>query len=238
MIRLYLFAEGQTEQTFADNILKPHLAQYDVFLDKIILIAHARKKGIVHRGGGRKYEPMKDDIVRFLKQEKGANVFFTTMIDLYAIAPELPGLAEAEPLRPNPIERVEFLETNFAADIDDRRFIPYIQLHEYEAYLFSNPSYFEFLYDNCSDKIAVLKEIADSYETPELINDGPETAPSKRIISQFPAYKRAKVADGSQLAELIGLEVIRNKCSHFNSWLSRLESLSGECIDTPEFNER
>lgn len=26
MARLYLFAEGQTEQTFANNLLKPHLA--------------------------------------------------------------------------------------------------------------------------------------------------------------------------------------------------------------------
>ncbi len=130
MIRLYLFAEGQTEQTFADNVLKPHLAKYDVFLEKNILIAHARKKGKAHRGGGRKYEPMKDDILRFLKQEKGANVFFTTMIDLYAIAPEFPGLNESEKLRQNTLQRVDFLEKSFANDIDDRRFIPYIQLHE------------------------------------------------------------------------------------------------------------
>lgn len=32
MVRLYLFAEGQTEQTFADNLIKPHLAQYQVYL--------------------------------------------------------------------------------------------------------------------------------------------------------------------------------------------------------------
>lgn len=226
MIRLYLFAEGQTEQTFADNILKPHLAKYNVFLEKIILIAHARRKGKVHRGGGRKYEPMRDDILRFIKQEKGANVFFTTMIDLYAIAPEFPGLNESEKLRQNSIQRVKLLEKAFADDINDRRFIPYIQLHEYEAYLFADPNCFNKHYGNCSEKVAIIKRIADSYETPELINDGIETAPSKRIISQFPAYEKGKVADGSQLAELIGLETIRNKCPHFNSWLLQLESLT------------
>lgn len=168
---------------------------------------------------------MKDDILRFLKQEKGANVFFTTMIDLYAIAPEFPGLNESEKLRQNTLQRVDFLEKSFADDIDDRRFIPYIQLHEYEAYLFSNPTCFEFLYDNCLDKVSVLKDIADSYETPELINDGAETAPSKRIIAQFPDYERAKSTVGSLLAESIGLEVIRSKCPHFNSWLLRLELL-------------
>ena len=227
MVRLYLFAEGQTEQTFADNIVKPHLAQYDVFLDKIILIAHSRKKGKAHRGGSGygDYQPMRDDILRFLKQEKGTNVFFTTMIDLYAIHHNLPGLAEAEIMRQNPMKRVEFLEKSFADEINDRRFIPYIQLHEYEAYLFSDPTCFESLYDNCSDEVEELKTISDSYETPELINDSKETAPSKRIIAQFPDYKRAKSTVGPLLAESIGLEVIRNKCPHFNSWLSRLELL-------------
>lgn len=110
------------------------------------------------------------DIVRFLKQEKGANVFFTTMIDLYAIAPELPGLAQAEPLRPNPIERVEFLETSFAADIDDRRFIPYIQLHEYEAYLFSNPIFYKLFPQKMSNlKLAEYQCLTNLnlYDSPE-----------------------------------------------------------------------
>ncbi|MEH2012700.1 DUF4276 family protein [Nostoc sp.] len=226
MVRLYLFAEGQTEQTFADNILKLGLAQHSVFMDKIILIAHARKKGHVHRGGGRKYKPMKDDILRFLKQEKGSNVFFTTMIDLYAIAPDFPGLAESESLRQNPIERVEFLEQRFAEDIGDYRFIPYIQLHEYEAYLFADPTCFEYLDALRTKEIEALQAIANQYETPEFINDGQQTSPSKRISAQFPDYEKAKSAFGPQLAELIGLEVIRSRCPHFNAWLSRLESLN------------
>ena len=54
MVRLYLFAEGSTEQTFADTVLKPHLAKVGVYLHPPVLIAHAKKKGTVHRGGGRK----------------------------------------------------------------------------------------------------------------------------------------------------------------------------------------
>ncbi|HLP90739.1 MAG TPA: DUF4276 family protein [Nostocaceae cyanobacterium] len=228
MIRLYLFAEGQTEQTFADNMLKPHLSQYSIFMDKIMLISHTRKKGTVHRGGGKNYEAMKNDILRFIKQEKSPNVFFTTMIDLYAISTKFPGLDEAEKLRQNPIQRVEFLENSFAQDIDDRHFIPYIQMHEYEAYLFSNPTCFEQLLPRDSKKVEVLKAIAEKYDTPELINDSPQTAPSKRIISQFPDYEKDKVRVGSQLAESIGLEIIRGKCPHFNAWLSKLESLNQE----------
>ena len=224
MVRLYLFAEGQTEQTFASNLLAPHLALYQIFITPV-LIAHARRKGKVHRGGGRKYQPMKDDILRFLKQEKASDVFFTTMIDLYAIPREFPRLNDAETLRSTPRKRVEFLEQSFAEDIDDLRFIPYLQLHEYEAYLFCDPTCFASRYDNCGREIAALEAIASKYETPELINDNPNTAPSKRIIAQFPAYEKAKAVEGSELAAQIGLQGIRDRCPHFNAWLSRLELL-------------
>ena len=155
MPRLYLFAEGSTELTFADTLLKPHLANLGVYLHPPILIAHARKKGIVHRGGGRRYLPMKNDILRFLAQEKSGDVFFTTMIDLYGIHPEFPGLAETENLRHLPDQRVEALEHAFGKDLSDRRFVPYIQLHEYEAYLFSDPTCFKYLYLPVAKKIPV-----------------------------------------------------------------------------------
>jgi len=226
MARLYLFAEGQTEQTFADNLLKQELARHQVYMHNPILIAHAKKKGRAHRGGGRKYAPMKNDIIRFLRQEKNEDVFFTTMIDLYAIHPDFPGLAESESMRQEPLQRVEFLEQCFAEDIGDHRFMPYIQLHEYEAYLFSDPTCFNYLATGKTKEIETLQAIASQYQTPELINDGQQTAPSKRIIAQFPDYGKAKSTFGPQLAELIGLPKIRSKCEHFNRWLSRLESLN------------
>jgi len=225
MARLYLFAEGQTEQTFADNLLKPHLAKYNVFMNKPVLIAHARRQGRMHRGGGRNYMPMKNDILRFLKQDQAKNAFFTTMIDLYAIHPDFPGLAEAELLRRDPFERVVFLEQKFTEDIGDQRFIPHIQLHEYEAYLFSKLTCFEYLSFGSTQKIERLQTIVSQYQIPELINDGPKTVPSKRIIAQFPDYGRAKSTFGPQLAEQIGLQSIRDRCLHFHKWLIKLESL-------------
>jgi len=170
---------------------------------------------------------MKNDILRFLAQERAGDVFFTTMIDLYGIHAEFPGLDEAEKLRPLPDKRVEFLERAFTKDIGDIRFIPYIQLHEYEAYLFSDPTCFAYFYDHHEKEIAALKAIADAYTTPELIDDGQHSAPSKRIIAQLPDYEDAKPAVGPQVAELIGQDVIRGKCPHFAAWLSRLEKLGG-----------
>ena len=227
MPRLYLFAEGLTEVTFADTVLKPHLASRGVYLHAPVLIAHAKKNRKVHRGGGRKYVPMRNDIRRFLAQERGADVFFTTMIDLYGIHAELPGLAEADKLRHLPERRVEALEQAFAEDIGDNRFVPYIQLHEFEAYLFSDPAAFEYFYDHHQKQIAALRAIADAHATPELIDDGQHSSPSKRIIAEFPDYEDAKSAVGPQVAQLIGLEVIRGKCPHFAAWLLQLENLGG-----------
>jgi hypothetical protein len=227
MARLYLFAEGTTELTFADTVLKPHLADMQVYLQPPVLVAHAKKKGKIHRGGGRRYVPMKNDILRFLSQEKGGDVFFTTMIDLYAIHTGFPGLDEAEKLRHMPEKRVELLEQSFATDIGDLRFLPYIQLHEYEAYLFSDPTWLAFFYDHHEKQIEALKAIAAGYATPELIDDGQHSAPSKRIIAELPDYEDAKSVVGPQVAELIGLDAIRGKCPHFAAWLSRLEKLGG-----------
>ena len=226
MIRLYLFAEGPTEQTFATDVLRPHLAKFNVYLEKLILIAHAKNKQKVHRGGvGRSYLPMKNDILRFLAQEKSPEVRFTTMIDLYAIHADFPGMAEASQISHIPYQRVELLEKAFAQNIGDHRFIPYIQLYEYEAFLFSDPDKFAGFYDDHKKEIAALKTIADSVSSPELIDDGLHTAPSKRIIKLFPDYEGAKRLYGPLIAEEIGLKKIRDKCHHFNAWLSRLEQL-------------
>lgn len=225
MARLYLFAEGQTEQTFADIVLSPHLANHGVYLHGAVLIAHARKKGKIHRGGGRKYAPMKNDILRFTAQEKGGDVFFTTMIDLYALHNGFPGRDEAEKLRHDPYQRVNQLQQAWRKDIGDPRFIPFIQLHEYEAYLFTEPGEFDLFYPNSEKQIAKLQGIADSVQSPELIDDGQSTAPSKRINDVFPDYERAKTTIGPQVGELIGIQRIRSKCPHFGRWMAALEKL-------------
>lgn len=228
MVRLYLFAEGQTEQTFANMVLKPHLANFRVYMQNPVLIAHARKRGIVHRGGGRNFIAMQNDIKRLLKQESTRRVFFTTMIDLYGIHAGFPGVEGAETLRSDPYKRVEFLEKSWGARVSDSRFIPYIQLHEFEAYLFSDVSQFGFFFENASNRIVALKKILDDAQSPERIDDGQHTAPSKRIIQQFPDYKDMKPIVGPQMAKRIGVENIRYMCSHFGNWLEQLENLGAK----------
>lgn len=225
MARLHFFVEGQTEQTFADTVLKPHLANFGVFMRKPTLIAHAHKKGKVHKGGGRNFLAMQKDIHTRLKEDSGSDVFFTTMIDLYDLPANFPGIEEAEKLRHIPYKRVEALEKSWFDETENRRFIPFIQLHEFEAYLFCDVSRFDFFFDDPDSEISVLRKIADQFQSPELIDDGQHTAPSKRVGGQFPEYEDSKPTIGSQIAERIGLDNIRSKCPHFDAWLERLEKL-------------
>ena len=226
MARLYLFAEGRTEQTFADTVLKPHLAEYGVFMSKPVLIAHAHKKHRTHRGGGRNFRAMQNDIVRLLKQDSAEDAFFTSMIDLYAVHKGFPGVGETEQYRNNPYRRVEVLEESWARETNDSRFIPHIQLHEYEAYLFSDVSVLSRYYENQRRAIRQLEEIADGFGSPELIDDGPGTASSKRIIAHLPRYESDKSTVGVQMAEQIGLSRIRRRCPHFDKWIDRLQKLA------------
>jgi hypothetical protein len=226
MARLYIFVEGRTEQTFADTVLRPHLENTGVYVQGLILIAHAKKKGRVHRGGGRNYAAMRNDIVRLVSQKKAADVFFTTMIDLYSIHTAFPGLEDGEKVRHIPETRVEVLERAFENDIGDpRRFIGYIQLHEFEAILFCEPARLAFFFNRRHREIQALEAIANAHASPELIDDGEHSAPSKRIIAHIPEYGSAKSTLGPKIAELIGIDAIRAKCPHFNRWLSRLENL-------------
>ena len=225
MSRLYLFAEGWTEQTFASTVLSPHLASHGVYVQGPILVANSRRGRMIHRGGIRTFSAMQDDIVRFLRQESADDVFFTSMIDLYALPGDFPGFAEANRYPADPYQRVEALEQAWADETADRRFIPFIQLHEYEAYLFADISRLSHFYHGKNAEIRALRRVVDAAGSPELIDDGRQTAPSKRIIQHFPDYEHRKATVGPQAAERIGLATIRCKCRHFARWLEQLEQL-------------
>ena len=225
MARLYLFAEGRTEQTFAHTVLMPHLAEHEIYMHNPVLIANAHKKHRTHRGGGKKFRPMQKDICRFLKQHSARDVFFTSMIDTYALHSGFPGVEEAEKYRSDPYRRVEALEQSWAEETDDRRFVPHIQLHEYEAYLFTDISTLSFYYEDGQREIEELKRVEASVDSPEPIDDGADTAPSKRIIDQLPRYEHDKATVEVQAAQQIGLSRIRAKCPHFSRWEERLEGL-------------
>jgi hypothetical protein len=112
-------------------------------------------------------------------------------------------------------------------DIDVKfnyRFVPYIQLHEFEGLLFNKIDYFYKEIPNYEliGKDELVKTLID-FPNPEMINNSKETAPSKRLLRIVRNYN--KIVYGNVLAESIGLQNIRNKCPRFNTWITKLTSI-------------
>ena len=123
---------------------------------------------------------------------------------------------------------MNLLEEAMKKDIPDKvryRFIPYIQLHEFECLLFSDISVIKDHFDDSEFKnYNYLLETSKQYPNPEDINNGSDTAPSKRLGNILENYD--KVVYGSLLAQEIGLDTIRKKCPRFNVWIENLLSTS------------
>lgn len=224
MKRLHITVEGQTEEAFINKTLKQHLSQYEVYAD-VRCVLTSRKHNRKFRGGMTTYQKAKNDITRWLFEESGNNdVAFTTMFDYYALPEDFPGYEEAMRLQ-DPYVKVQTIEQALQLDIHDNRFIPYIQLHEFETLLFVEPQKFEIEYFDRPEGIVALKAIADSFGNPELIDQGEQTAPSKRIIKIFSDYASNKPTIGSMIAHEIGIEALKKQCRHFNNWITKLEDL-------------
>lgn len=219
-ILLHVTAEGQTEQAFVKKVLAPHLASHNVFADaRAVLTSKDKKAHKEYRGGLMNYEKAKEDIITWLKEDHHSECRFTTMFDLYALPDNFPGFKEAAKLN-DAYSKVIAIENAFREDINDRRFIPYIQLHEFEALILTNPQHLDWEYLEHDKPISNLVTMVGT-QNPELINDGSETAPSKRILKEIPEYD--KVTAGVSVVQKIGLSTIQSKCPHFTEWLHKLE---------------
>lgn len=223
MIRLNIVAEGQTEQRFIDRLIKPHLASMGVFVScRCVRTSINHQTGRLHSGGISSFGKLKRDIMRWVREDERQDARFTTMLDRYGLPGDFPGIEAARNLA-DPYQAVQDLEESFRDEIADRRFVPYLQLHEFEAILLAGPEAFRRHFPNAN--IDALKGLVGRFDTPERIDDGEKTSPSKRIIDIIPEYAYLKAVAGPLIAEKIGLDQIRSKCPHFDRWLSKLESL-------------
>lgn len=216
MKRLIIICEGETEQEFCKDVLYNHFFSRDIVIETPLI-----KKSM---GGIVAWEHIKSQILLHLKED----VTVTLLIDFYGIKDyhNFSKWAESKTIV-NKIDRMTFLENAMKEEIDDRvrfRFIPYIQLHEFEGLLFNNIETFKnIIPENEFTNIRELETTINSNINPELINDGATTAPSKRLERLILGYN--KIVYGAVLAEEIGLERIRAKAVRFNDWIAKLESI-------------
>jgi hypothetical protein len=229
MTTLRVIVEGNTEQRFVTQILAPHLGTRNVFAYASTVITKGKRSGRREgQGGGRSYLAWKKDITTWIKNESNHQDFwFTTMFDLYGLAAVrgFPGYQEAQRLT-DPNTKVASLEAALSNDIDFIRFIPYIQLHEFESLLLVDPMVLKGMFIEQATAVESLaREIAQTGCPAEHINDGQDTSPSHRIRKHLPAYAENKVVAGIDGTKTIGIERLVQACPHFGAWVHRLEKL-------------
>jgi len=177
MIRLFVIVEGDTEQEFVKRSLAPHLNALEVWTNPIeVTTKRDRKTGEKLSQGGGHWKHWRKDICNVLRS-KAADLRVTSMFDLYGLPDDFPQLSEHSTER-NTIRRACMLESAMSADIND---------HEFEALVLSGLEHLREQFVDADARAGVdelRQELGDT--APEDVNDGPNTAPSRRLLARVP----------------------------------------------------
>lgn len=214
MTRLAITVEGLTERAFVEVLLTGHLRDRGVEAIPI-LIGHGEGPGM--GGGSVSVKRLVAEMAHLLRSFDAV----TCLVDFYGFRKK--GDATVGELEERIRERVA---SRARSARRARGVFPYIQRHEFEALLFSDVSCFGEVDGASEGVVESLRRVRAGFSTPEDIDDGRDTAPSKRILAALPDYRR--VDDGRKVALKIGLPTMRTECPRFDAWIRRLESLGDE----------
>ena len=197
MTRLLISVEGKSERKFVDQILKPHLSNFGVYVGK----SQDMRGNISIDRVSKKLNSLVDNYD-----------FVTTLYDFYGFGKR--GLEDDETKETLEKKIKESIKSN-----QQHKIIPYIQMYEFEALLFSDA---EIMAKSLNVSQNWIDNILNEFNDLEGINNSKETAPSKRI-EKYAKY--IKTQHAPKILQEIGLLKIREKCQGFNAWLKQLESL-------------
>ena len=223
MKRVCIVCEGQTEETFVRDVLAP--AFYHLGLN---LIPEMVETSPGHKGGALKYDRVKRHLRNTLRQSSAPVV--TTLFDLYRLNSDFPSFAasQAQPdlsRRLNVLKQALHADVVAEADCQPERFIPYIQPYEFEALLFSDVPTLTRIEPGWQSATAALAAARAVAESPEHINDRPETKPAAHLERELnnPSYRKRR--HGPIAAQKIGLAKIEAECAFFAAWLAQIREL-------------
>jgi hypothetical protein len=217
MTRLLVLAEGDSEELFVREILAPHLAVFGVYATATGVVSKRLASGNKITGGNL-WSNVRNSLIPLLQDSEA---WVTTLLDYYGLPEDFPGASIGD----RSATHLQSMEQALAGAVNHpARFIPFLVLHEFEAWYFADP-----------DKVAchfgkpevstMMKIAAQASNGSENINHGKETHPSKRLKNYGIGFRKTSAVS---LLKDIGLETIRSACPHFNAWLTRLESLAAE----------
>lgn len=209
MNRLVFLVEGDSELYFVHNKIIPFLysrgARGSITCQKITT---NRKLNI--SGGNISYELFLNELDLIYAQ---GNVMVTTLMDFFRIPNNYPNAITADP---------EKIEEGMLQDRSSfRNYIPYIQMHEFEALFFSDINNL-YLFIDSEEKEIAIQNIINEYPDPESINTHPNRYPAKRL-KDILGYNKG--ADAELIIESCSMESIINKCSRFGQWIGKILNL-------------
>ncbi|HTF86742.1 MAG TPA: DUF4276 family protein [Cellvibrio sp.] len=224
MKRVCIVCEGQTEETFVETVLAPAFYGQGLMLEPQMI-----ETSPGHKGGALNYDRVRQHLRNTLRQKSAPTV--TTFFDLYKLDKRFPGFDEAS-TQTSLTARLEIIKRNLHEDVIQEagcrpeRFIPYIQPYEFEALLFSNISELTGLEAEWRKATEVLLKARNAVDSPEYINDKPETKPAAHLERELVSPKFRKTRHGPLAAQKIGLNKMESECQFFADWLNKIRQIS------------
>jgi hypothetical protein len=223
---LRLVVEGSTEEAFVNEVLAPYFSPKLIITCRKIQTGWDPIQNKPAKGGLLKFGKFQRDVARWIEADRDKpECWYSSFIDLYAfpVDSESPFTKEIKDIQDLDL-KINKLEERIAQKINHPRFIPYVQLHEFEAFVFIELERLNEAFPGSDSAIGKLEKEAKG-KRPEEINESEHTAPSKRIIKAIPAYSGLKATVGPMIAHDLGMQKLRDNCPHFNSWITKLEAL-------------
>ncbi len=200
MVRVGISVEGLTEERFIKIVLTPYLRQKNIHITPVSMNGKVNVARVKH------------ELTRLIHNFDCV----TTLYDFYGFQRKQAG------------ETKQSLEARILDSLPaslQRKCIPYIQMYEFEGLLFASPEAMAIELQQEDIEPWAEKILRQFQNNPELINDSPQTAPSKRLADKT-SYR--KTVHGPNIMQEIGLETLRKKCVGFNEWLAKLEA----CVES------
>jgi hypothetical protein len=222
-MNLIVYVEGVSEEFFVNRQLRPHLQHHGWSGVKPIGVATSLDPN-GKTGGLTNWPAVEQDLRDLFAQYQGPTHRFTTLWDFYGTPDSFPGFALARAAAPG-TDRAALAEAALSAHFHEPRFLPYVQMYEFEALVLVAIDGLKEINAAHAAALDALKLQCEGTGNFESINDGPTTHPAKRIEAVLPDFLKTKEDDGPIALRAVGLEAPRKWCPRFNQWLMRLEKI-------------
>ena len=136
MTTLFVLCEGQSEELFVKRVLSPYLLIKQIYPIPTIVTTKRMREGEDFKGGVKTWGKVKVDLKLLLKN---SHAFVTTLIDYYGLPEDTP---KPRILNIDATQQALAIEQAIKEDLQINglnvtRFIPFLSVHELEAWVFS-----------------------------------------------------------------------------------------------------